>query len=295
MAKLLVDYKDGFSMTLDLKLLFGYTCQLYIKVKRVQGRVRLEFRREPFSHWLVVFQDDPKVDFDIKSYISSRESTQLAHLISQQIRRIIRRKQTWPSYKIRYKPFFSSTKQSLADEMLPSSNDHQCSSSRFYISIKSCDRFSIPFDVNKKNEYPLFISIDINEQICEDYLQINRNQWIQKTLHFRPKSHRMEVREINYMNRREFAIEQFNPIPNEIEDKQAFANALENRTIFLMQIQDQPVKSLKQINSFIHGDFDQMQIVLGMPLLHTVQVGRTVEFVREDLHGRIAVELEISR
>ena len=75
-------------------------------------------------------------------------------------------------------------------------------------------------------------------------------------------------------------MEQFDPIPNEIEDKQAFANALENRTIFLMQIQDRPVNSLKQIKSLMQEDFEQIQIVLGMPLLHTVQVGRTVEFVR---------------
>jgi hypothetical protein len=269
-------------MTLDLKLLFGYTCQLFIKVKRVQGRLHLEFRREPFSHWLVVFQEDPKIDFDIKSYLSSRESTQLAHIINQQIRRIIRRKQTWPSYKIRYKPFFSSsTKQSLSNE-IPSFNDnHQFNRSRFYISIKSCDRFSIPFDVIKKDQYPLFISIDINEQICEDYLRINRNQWIQKILHFQPKFHHIDIKEINYMNRKEFLIEQFNPIPNEIDDKQAFKIALENRNIFLMKIEDTQVQTLKQIHSFIHDGSEQIEITIGMPLLHTVQVRRTVEFVRK--------------
>jgi hypothetical protein len=83
------------------------------------------------------------------------------------------------------------------------------------------------------------------------------------------------------MNRREFLIEHFNPIPNETDDKEGFKIALENRNIFLMQIQDKQMKTLKQINSLIHGDSEEIQMVIGMPLLHTVQVRRTVEFVRK--------------
>ena len=112
--------KMVFSVTLDITLSFDQKCQLYIKVKRIQGQLRLELRREPFSHWLLVFQDEPLIDLEIKSYISTRESSQLAQIINQQIRRAIRRKQIWPNYKIRYQPFLFASKQSLPREHLTS-------------------------------------------------------------------------------------------------------------------------------------------------------------------------------
>ena len=117
-AKLDADYKDGFSVNLDVTLLFGHKCRLSIKVKRIQGRLRLEFRREPFCHWLLVFQDEPFIDFEVKTTFATVESPQLAQLITQQLRRAIKRKQTWPSYKIRYLPFFPTSKQSDPTEIL---------------------------------------------------------------------------------------------------------------------------------------------------------------------------------
>ncbi len=266
-----------------MKLVFGYKCQLYVKVKRIQGLLRLEFRREPFSHWLIVFQDEPSIDFEIKAYLSTRESPQLAQIITQQIRRIIRRKQTWPSYKIRYEPFFPSTKQPLKSEIfLPNGNSLIPGS--FKITIDSCDRLSLPFEIFNQDEHSLlsiFLTININEYKCQDYLQINREQWMKKELEFIPKDYRVNIKEVTYMNRKEFLIEEFHPIPNDIEDQEAFKMALENKNIFLMQIQGQQVQSFKQINRFIHGNESRIKILLGIPLLHTVQVRRLVESVRD--------------
>ena len=281
-TKLNFDYKDGFSMTLDIQLLFGYKCQLFIKVKRIQGHIRLEFLREPFSHWLAVFQDEPKIDIEIKSYLASREIPLLAHIINHHARRIIRRKQTWPNYKIRYRPFFTSTKHPLPPEIF-APLDEKLIPGLLYVSVRSCDRYSIPFDVSNKNEYPLMISIDISEQNCEDDLCIPRERWMKKSFYFRPKLHRINIQEMEYLNQTEFLIEYLDPIPKEIEDQEAFRNALEDRTVFLVQIDDRRVQTMKDINRLIRGDDEQIRIVIGMPLLHVIRTRQIVKPVREIL------------
>ncbi len=223
---------------------------------------------------MAVFQDEPFIDFEVKSYLSSRESHQLAQIISQQIRRVIRRKQTWPNYKIRYQPFFSKSKQSLSTEVL-SPNGNNLIPGLFDITIKHCDRLSIPFEIFNKNDYPLlsiFLTININEQICQDYLHINRDQWRKKQIKFIPKSYKINIKEVPYMDRTEFLIDEFDPIPNEIEDKEAFKLALEDKNIFLLEIEGQQVKTLKHINRSIQENDEQIEILVGMPLLHSVRV-----------------------
>lgn len=273
-----MDYKDGFAMTLDVKLIFNYHCQLYIKVKHVQGRLRLEFRREPFSHWLAVFQDDPKIDLDIKSYVFSRENRQVAHLIMNHIRRIIRRKQTWPSYKLRYQPFFPSTKHPLFPEIL-CPNAEKLIPGRFLLAVKSCDRFTIPFDVIQKNEYPLMISLDISEENCEDFLRINRNLWWKKEMILRKNRRGLITREVLFVNRKEFFIEKFEFIPEDIEERERIIRALKDENLFLVEINQQQMTSVQQIRSLLDGNEEEVQIVVGIPRLHCIQVPRTIHFV----------------
>ncbi|CAF2410288.1 unnamed protein product [Rotaria sp. Silwood2] len=283
-AKINGVYKNGFSCTLDITLAFGYQCELYIKVNRIQGSLHLEFRREPFSHWLYAFQNDSLIDFEVKAYLYSREIPLLARVIREQIIRTIRRKNVWPSYKIRYPPFFSKSKQSLPIE-IPSTDNNNLIAGIIEIGIKSCDRLSIPFELfNKENDslLSIFLTININEQMCEDYLYINRDQWIKKDIEFIPQIHKINIKEVPYMNRTEFLIEEFNPIPDELEDITKFKAALEDKNVFLLQIQDQDIKTLKQINRLLkskstNGHQQKIKIVLGMPLLNSVQVRRVVE------------------
>ncbi|CAF3640251.1 unnamed protein product [Adineta steineri] len=308
-AKLDVDYKDGFSVTLDITLLFGHKCRLSIKVNRIQGHLRLEFRREPFCHWLCVFQDEPFIDFQVKSYFATVESPQLAQLITQQLRRAIKRKQTWPSYKIRCQPFFATSKQSIPTEVL-STNGNNIIPGTFDITIKYCDRLSIPlaiFDKQKVSSVNVFLTININEQMCADYLHINRDQWKRKEIELKRNVNKLIVKEVNYMDRIEFLIDELDPLPNGIDDVTTLKAALEDKNVFLLKMQGQDITTLKQIHrllkhrttipsndgltstststnattttttTIIGGNEDKIQIVVGIPILHSVRVQRAAE------------------
>ncbi|CAF2131775.1 unnamed protein product [Rotaria magnacalcarata] len=301
-AKLDADYEDGFFVTLDITLLFGHKCQLSIKVKRIQGRLRLEFRREPFSHWLLVFQDEPVIDFEVKSYFATVESPQLANIITQQLRRAIKRKQTWPSYKVRFQPFFSASKNSLPADVL-SANGNNLIPGSFDVLIKHCDRLSIPltiFDKQKMSSVAVFLTVNINEKTCADYLYIDRSLWPTKELELTRNIHKIIVKEVLYMDRIELLIEQIDPIPNGIEDATAFKTALEDKNVFLLKMRGQDVKTVKQMNRLLkyklsvspsdgtlpttttttttaNGNEDGVKIVIGMPLLHSVRVQRAAE------------------
>lgn len=302
-ARLDADYKDGFSVTLDITLLFGHKCLLYIKVKRIHGNLRLELRREPFCHWLLVFQDEPLIDFEVKSSFATVESPQLAQIITQQLRRAIKRKQTWPSYKIRYQPFFPTSKQSLPTEILTASGKNVVPGT-FDILIKYCDRLSIPlaiFDKQKLASELVFLTINVHHETCADYLRIKREKWLTKEIDFVRNVTKMTIKEVNYMDRTELLIEEFEPIPNGIDDIQAFKNALAEKNLFLLKIRDEDVKTSKQTQrllkaksnltvqdtasssssiSTLAGE-DKIPIVIGMPLLHSVRVEPIKEFEAE--------------
>ncbi len=269
-------------------------------MNHIHGKLRLEFRREPFCHWLLVFQDEPHVDFEVKSYFATVERPQLAQIITQQLRRAIKRKQTWPSYKIRYQPFFPTSKQSLPTEVL-TANGTNLIPGNFDILIKYCDRLSIPlsiFDKQKVSSVTVFLTININEQMCADYLHINREQWPTKDIELIRNVNKIVVKEVNYMDRTEFLIEELDLPPNGSEDT-ALKAALEDKNVFLLKMQGQDLKTLKQIHRLlkqksvvpindgtttsaaaattINGYEDKIQITVGMPLLHSVRVQRVVE------------------
>lgn len=76
------------------------------------------------------------------------------------------------------------------------------------------------------------------------------------------------------MNRTEFLIDQFDPIPDDIDDKEAFQIALDDKNIFLLDIPGQKYKTLKEINQLIHQSEGYVEIRIGIPLLYSVQVRR---------------------
>lgn len=76
-------------------------------MRHVSGPVRLQFTRKPFSHWSLGFVREPTVDLAIESQIQGRQmQSNVTTLISNQIKKAIRRKHTLPNYKLRFKPFF---------------------------------------------------------------------------------------------------------------------------------------------------------------------------------------------
>lgn len=79
-------------------------------VRNIAGLVRLQFTRMPYTHWALCFMGDPLIDFDIETQFQGRQmQSNVTSLISNQIRKAIRRKHTFPNYKLRFKPFFHKT------------------------------------------------------------------------------------------------------------------------------------------------------------------------------------------
>lgn len=97
-----IEYNGGFHLAIDVELVFGKSAYLFVKMKRVAGRLRLQFTRMPFSHWSFSFLDDPLVDFEVKSQFEGRPLPQLTSIIVNQLKRVIKKKHTLPNYKIRY-------------------------------------------------------------------------------------------------------------------------------------------------------------------------------------------------
>lgn len=75
------------------------------------GLARLHFTRKPYTHWSLCFMGDPVIELDIETQFQGRLMAQsnVTSLISNQIRKAIRRKHTLPIYKLRFKPFFHAT------------------------------------------------------------------------------------------------------------------------------------------------------------------------------------------
>lgn len=97
-----MEYNGGFHLAIDVELVFGKSAYLFVKMRRVVGRLRLQFTRMPFSHWSFSFLEDPLVDFEVKSQFEGRPLPQLTSIIVNQLKRVIKKKHTLPNYKIRY-------------------------------------------------------------------------------------------------------------------------------------------------------------------------------------------------
>ncbi|CAF0799003.1 unnamed protein product [Brachionus calyciflorus] len=103
-----LEYKNGFSISVDADLLFGKSAYTHIKIALIKGKARLQFSRQPFTHWSFAFVEEPVVEIDGSSQFEGRQMPKLTYLIINQLRRSIRRKHTLPNYKIRFKPFFET-------------------------------------------------------------------------------------------------------------------------------------------------------------------------------------------
>ncbi|GAA6070056.1 PDZ domain-containing protein 8 [Tachysurus ichikawai] len=95
-----LEYAGGFHLAVDVDLMFGKSAYLFVKMRRVSGRLRLRFSRLPFTHWSFSFVEDPLVDFEVKSQFEGRPLPQLTSIIVNQLKRVIKKKHTLPNYKI---------------------------------------------------------------------------------------------------------------------------------------------------------------------------------------------------
>ncbi|KAH8265184.1 hypothetical protein KR026_010819 [Drosophila bipectinata] len=105
-----INYVGNFSTSIDADMVLGKKGSIMLKVKQLSGMARLQFTRKPYTHWSLSFLGDPELILDIESKYQGRQmQSNITNLISNQIRKAVRRKHTLPNYKLRYKPFFHWT------------------------------------------------------------------------------------------------------------------------------------------------------------------------------------------
>uniref|UniRef100_A0A3P8S0E7 PDZ domain containing 8 n=1 Tax=Amphiprion percula TaxID=161767 RepID=A0A3P8S0E7_AMPPE len=166
-----LEYNGGFHLAIDVELVFGKSAYLFVKMRRVVGRLRLQFTRTPFSHWSFSFLEDPLVDFEVKSQFEGRPLPQLTSIIVNQLKRVIKKKHTLPNYKIRYKPFFPFQVQpplgSTCDLDL-SVQDSRLVEGRLKVTLIECSRLFILGSYDR-------------ETYVHCTLELSSHQWKEKT------------------------------------------------------------------------------------------------------------------
>ncbi|KAM6922558.1 PDZ domain-containing protein 8 [Lycodopsis pacificus] len=166
-----IEYNGGFHLAIDVELVFGKSAYLFVKMRRVVGRLRLQFTRMPFSHWSFSFLEDPLVDFEVKSQFEGRPLPQLTSIIVNQLKRVIKKKHTLPNYKIRYKPFFPFQVQPLlgsACDLDLSVQDSRLVEGRLKVTLNECSRLFILGSYDR-------------ETYVHCTLELSSQQWKEKT------------------------------------------------------------------------------------------------------------------
>ncbi|KAF7667866.1 hypothetical protein LDENG_00040890 [Lucifuga dentata] len=166
-----IEYNGGFHLAIDVELVFGKSAYLFVKMRRVVGRLRLQFTRMPFSHWSFSFLEDPLVDFEVKSQFEGRPLPQLTSIIVNQLKRVIKRKHTLPNYKIRYKPFFPFQVQplpGLACDLDLSVQDSRLVEGRLRVTLIECSRLFILGSYDR-------------ETYVHCTLEVSSHEWKEKT------------------------------------------------------------------------------------------------------------------
>ncbi|KAL4641119.1 PDZ domain-containing protein 8 [Arapaima gigas] len=141
-----IEYKGGFHLAVDVDLVFGKSAYLFVKMRRVAGRVRLQFTRTPFTHWSFAFLEEPLIDFEVKSQFEGRPLPQLTSIIVNQLKRVVKKKHTLPNYKIRYKPFFPFQVQpplAMTCNLDLSIQDTRLVEGRLRVSVVECSRWAL--------------------------------------------------------------------------------------------------------------------------------------------------------
>lgn len=103
-------YTGNFHMTVEADIALEKTSMVSITVTELTGKARLGFRHSApgytHPHYFFTFTEEPVLKIEVDAVLEGRSVQQINTLIANQMRRSIRKKHTWPNYKVRYKPFF---------------------------------------------------------------------------------------------------------------------------------------------------------------------------------------------
>ncbi|KAI6660330.1 PDZ domain-containing protein 8-like [Oopsacas minuta] len=113
-----LDYKGAALIAIDADIVLGKSLSVSVELLRLQGKVRLQFSREPYTHWSVAFMREPLVEIRVAPEFQGRNVSQLTTLIEKVIHRFIRKKHTLPYYKVRRSPIFPKLLAQSSDVQL---------------------------------------------------------------------------------------------------------------------------------------------------------------------------------
>ncbi|XP_019886364.1 PDZ domain-containing protein 8 isoform X2 [Ooceraea biroi] len=164
-------YSGNFQLSIDVKMLLGKTAYMALQVKRVSGKARLQFTRVPYTHWSLSFYSDPILELEVQSQFQGRQlQPQIISLITNQIRRAVRRKHTLPRYKMRYKPFF----RRLNDEAVDLSEVASTQLTPGYLEV-------VLLEISRLNLAPILNSEDLSQVEVYCTMSVDSTPWIYLT------------------------------------------------------------------------------------------------------------------
>lgn len=102
-----LEYHGRPSVTVRADLAWGKTATINLTIAELSGRMKISFKHFPQPHWSMSFVEEPTIQFEVESVFEGATVPQLSSLIVNQIKRVIRKRHTLPSARVRYKPFFS--------------------------------------------------------------------------------------------------------------------------------------------------------------------------------------------
>lgn len=104
---LLVDlvYTGNFYTSIFASTIFGDTF-IGVKVTKLEGKAKIIMSRDPYPHWAFLFTNVPHLELAFETQLGGVAAQYCTPIIEKQFRNIIQKKQVWPNYKVRYRPFF---------------------------------------------------------------------------------------------------------------------------------------------------------------------------------------------
>ncbi|XP_061431419.1 PDZ domain-containing protein 8-like [Lethenteron reissneri] len=158
-----VEYTGGCYVCVHAELVFGKRAELFVRIARVRGPLRVRVTRAPpLAHWSFAFTRDPRAELEVRSRYEGRPMPQLTTVIVNQIKKVLRRKHTLPSYKIRYKPFFPSHVQ--GDGVGASLPMAELKRGTLKVQLVGCSRLLLPTAPDKETD--VYCSLELATTKC---------------------------------------------------------------------------------------------------------------------------------
>uniref|UniRef100_A0AC35U7G3 PDZ domain-containing protein 8 n=1 Tax=Rhabditophanes sp. KR3021 TaxID=114890 RepID=A0AC35U7G3_9BILA len=104
---LLIDltYTGDFHTSIFASTFLGET-YIGVKIAKLTGTARIIMSRHPYPHWAFCFTTTPNLELEFETQFGGIAAHYFTQLIDKQFRSMLQKKQVWPNYKIRYRPFF---------------------------------------------------------------------------------------------------------------------------------------------------------------------------------------------